>query len=251
MADPNQSVPTCILKVDLKCCTSCQNKASIKLKSISGVEEVAYNSEKGLLTVTGDVEPMALVRKLNKCGKETELFSVKYPIEDDDLQSDDEDETSSSDSASSYYDPKPMEREFQEKMNQQEKKKKTLLQKIRSFLCCFTSKSKLVQPLPMRNRNWQVPSKFQLRPPQPRQPYPPTMRPHHLPMMQQQQLQMMQQQQLQMMQQQPGYMFQQAYQPHLMPNQGQHYLLPNPAQPMKINRSLHFPPTKDGNVRLL
>ncbi|XP_010501660.1 PREDICTED: probable serine/threonine-protein kinase samkC [Camelina sativa] len=278
MADPNQSVGTCILKVDLKCCTGCQKKASIKLKSISGVNEVEYDSEKGLMTVTGDVEPMDLVRKLNKCGKETELFSVKYQIEDDDLKSDDEDETSSSsssssDSASSYYDPKPMEREFQEKMKQQPKKK-TLLQIIRSILCCFTSKSKVVQPLPMRNRNqnrnWRVPSKFeygapQLRPPQPMLPYPQTIQPHHLQMMQQQQQQQMmqRQQQLQLMQHQQhvpvtgavmpytANMFQQAYQPYHMPNQGQTYLLPNPAQPLKFNRSLHFPPTKDGNVRLL
>ncbi|XP_010460841.1 PREDICTED: uncharacterized protein LOC104741646 [Camelina sativa] len=258
MADPNQSVGTCILRVDLKCCTGCQKKARIKLKSLSGVNEVEYDSEKGLMTVTGDVEPMALVRKLNKCGKETELFSVKYQIEDDDVKSDDEDETSSSssDSASSYYDPKPMEREFQGKMKQP--KKKTLLQKIRSFLCCLTSKSKVVQPLPMRNRNWRVPSKFeygapQFRPPQPMLPYPQTMQPHHLQMMQQQQqLQMMQrQQQLQLMQQQPGIMFQQAYQPYLTQNQAQTYHMPNPAQPMKISRSLHYPPTKDGNVRLL
>ncbi|XP_010480775.1 PREDICTED: uncharacterized protein LOC104759566 [Camelina sativa] len=185
MADPNQSVRTCILKVDLKCCTGCQKRAGIKLKSISGVNEVEYNSKKGLMTVTGNVEPMALVRKLNKCGKKTELFSVKYQIEDDDLKSDDEDGTSSSssssssDSASSCYDPKPMESELLEKMKQ---KNKRGLRKKLSFLFCLTSKSKVVQPLPMRNRNWHVPSKFQngpsqLWPPQPLMPYSQVMQP--------------------------------------------------------------------------
>ncbi|XP_010501671.1 PREDICTED: uncharacterized protein LOC104778968 [Camelina sativa] len=179
MANPNQSVRTCVLKVDLKCCTGCQKKAGIKLKSISGVNEVEYNSKKGLMTVTGNVEPMALVRKLNKCGKKTELFSVKYQIEDDDINSDDEDGTSSSDSASSYNDPKPMERELLEKMKQ--KNKRGIRKKI-SFLLCLTSKSKVVQPSPMRNRNWHVPSKFQngppqLWPPQPLTPYPQMMQP--------------------------------------------------------------------------
>ncbi|EOA37280.1 hypothetical protein CARUB_v10010883mg, partial [Capsella rubella] len=180
----------CILKVDLKCCTGCQKKASMKLQSIPGVDEVQYNSEKGLMTITGDVEPMTLVRKLNKCGKKTELFSVKYQLEDDDLNSEDEDDASS-DSTSSYYDPKPMEREVQEKMKQQNK---TGLPKKPSLLGCFSSKSKVVQPLPMRNRNWHIPSKFGngppgfgfpfantttssqlLRPPYPMMPYPPMM----------------------------------------------------------------------------
>ncbi|AEE31226.1 putative heavy metal-associated domain, HMA, heavy metal-associated domain superfamily [Arabidopsis thaliana] len=204
MANPNQSVRTCILKVDLKCCIGCQKKASMKLQSISGVEEVEYNIEKGLMTVRGDVEPMALVRKLNKHDRKTELFSVKYQLDDDDLNSDSED-YSSSDSTNSSYDPKPMERQFQEKMMQQKKKKSGIL-KMLSLLWCFSSKSKVVQPLPMRNRNWHVPSKFenvppgfgfnsttssQLRPPHPMMPYPPMMQP---PMMQQQRPLMMQQQ---------------------------------------------------------
>ncbi|KAL1205069.1 Heavy metal-associated isoprenylated plant protein 34 [Cardamine amara subsp. amara] len=163
MANTNQSVRTCILKVDLKCCTSCQKKASIKLKSISGVNEVDYDQEKGLMTVTGDVEPMALVRKLTKCGRKTELVSVKYQF-DDDLDSDEEDSSSSSDT-SSYPDPKTMARQLQEKMMMQPNKKKTgIFRNPSSLLGCFSSKSKVVQPLPMRNRNW-IPSKFANPPP--------------------------------------------------------------------------------------
>ncbi|CAL9216802.1 unnamed protein product [Arabidopsis halleri] len=240
MANPNQSVRSCILKVDLKCCTGCQKKASMKLQSISGVEEVEYNIEKGLMTVRGDVEPMALVRKLNKHDRKTELFSVKYQLDDDDLNSDSED-YSSSDSTSSSYDPKPMEREFQEKMMQQ--KKKTGL--LTSFLggCC-SSKSNVVQPLPMRNRNWHVPSKFengppvfghsttssQLRPPHPMMPYPPPM------MMQQQPPPMMMQQQAQVpmtgVSMPPNVnMFQPAPQPYFMSK-------------LKMNPKLHYPEEK-------
>ncbi|ESQ33822.1 hypothetical protein EUTSA_v10009879mg [Eutrema salsugineum] len=182
MANPNQSVRTCILKVDLKCCTGCQKKASTRLQSLFGVTAAEYNAEKGLMTVTGDVKPMALVNKLTKCGRKTELVSVNYKL--DDLISDEEEEeeddtsdTSSSSDTSSEHDPKPMKRETQVKNHDSKpmkreaqvktamktKKKEGILRKYLLLGCC-RSKPKVVQPF-IQNRVWQGSSRFGSGPP--------------------------------------------------------------------------------------
>ncbi|EOA18487.1 hypothetical protein CARUB_v10007037mg, partial [Capsella rubella] len=72
----NQSPPTCVLRVGLKCCKGCQTKAKRKMLSVSGVSAVEYNAVQGLLTVSGDVNPTILLHKLNKWGKKAEIVSV-------------------------------------------------------------------------------------------------------------------------------------------------------------------------------
>ncbi|KFK44858.1 hypothetical protein AALP_AA1G311600 [Arabis alpina] len=258
MADTNQSIRTCILKVDLKCCTGCPKKVITKLQTISGVSGAEYNAEKGLMTITitGDVEPLTLVNKVTGwANRKTELVSVNYqlddPISDDD---DDEDESSSSETSSSP-DPKTMEHQIQEKTN---KKKKGLL----NLFGCFSSKPKVVQPFAMQNRNWHVPSKFEHCGPSfsfpygnhgtsqwPR-PYPmippyPQMMPPYPPMMAPQQ-QFMQQQRPQApmagaVMQNNANMF--PYGPQ--PFQKEPYFMSTvPRRPPNVNLKLHYPEKK-------
>lgn len=131
----------------------------------TGVSAVAYNAEKGLMTVTGDVEPMTIVRKLSRWGKKAELVSVNYQL--DDLISDDEEEEDSGTSSdtSSSPDSKTMEREAQEKTKTKTNKKKKGMLRKPFLLGCLSSKPKVDQPFAMRNRNWHIPSKFENGPP--------------------------------------------------------------------------------------
>ena len=117
----------------------------------TGVTAAEYNFKKGLMTVTGDVDPMTLVHKLTKPNRKTELVSVSYMHDDDDEEEDDEDEdededdTSSSDDTSSNPDPRPMERAPQVPTI---KKKEGMVRKY-LLLGCLRSKPKVVQPFPL------------------------------------------------------------------------------------------------------
>ncbi|CAF1928877.1 unnamed protein product [Brassica napus] len=152
----------CVIKVDLKCCSGCLNRAKTKLQSLPGVTAAEYNVKKGLMTVTGDVDPMTLVHKLTKPKRKTELVSVNY-MPDEDLTSDhededededgdeDEDDTSSSDDTSSNPDPRPMERAPQVNTRPTIKKKERMVRKY-LLLGCLRSKPKVVQPFPLAKR---------------------------------------------------------------------------------------------------
>lgn len=151
----------------------------------TGVSAAEYNAEKGLMKITGDVEPMTLVHKLTRWGKKTELVSVNYNLDDDPISDDDDEEDDTSSDTSSTPDPKTQE------------KKTGILRK--PLFGCFSSKSKVVQPYAMRNRNWYIPSKFENGGPgfgfpytnasTSQWPHPYPMMPPYPPMMQQQQLQ--------------------------------------------------------------
>ncbi|KAG2304003.1 hypothetical protein Bca52824_032654 [Brassica carinata] len=57
------NVSACVLKVNVKCCSGCENGAKRKLQRLPGVSAAEYNVQKGLMTVTGNVDPMTLKTK--------------------------------------------------------------------------------------------------------------------------------------------------------------------------------------------
>ncbi|EOY22627.1 Uncharacterized protein TCM_014746 [Theobroma cacao] len=71
-----QALPTCTLKVNINCCTMCRLKVKEKLQKIKGVESIVYDSD-GVVTVSGKVNPMTIVKKLEKWGKYAELLSFR------------------------------------------------------------------------------------------------------------------------------------------------------------------------------
>ncbi|KAE8675955.1 hypothetical protein F3Y22_tig00111640pilonHSYRG00184 [Hibiscus syriacus] len=71
-----QSKATCTLKVNINCCNDCRTKAREKLQKISGVEAVD-NDSKGVLTISGKVNPMVIVKKIEKWGRKAELLSLE------------------------------------------------------------------------------------------------------------------------------------------------------------------------------
>ncbi|CAH8376544.1 unnamed protein product [Eruca vesicaria subsp. sativa] len=158
--DANQA---CVLKVDLNSCSGCPNNAKAKLLSLSGVTAVEYNEEEGLMTITGDVDPMTLVQKLTKCKKKAELVSVNYmpdvdltssdeEDEEDEDEDEDEDDTCSDDTCSNP-DPRPMERASQVNTRPTNtiKKKEGMLRKY-LMLGCLRRKPKVVEPFPLAKR---------------------------------------------------------------------------------------------------
>ncbi|KAK3030384.1 hypothetical protein RJ639_038912 [Escallonia herrerae] len=64
-----------MLKVNIHCqrCKSNVFKAVAKLR---GIDKVSVDSEKGMVTVVGDVDPVLLTKKIRKTGKVAEIISV-------------------------------------------------------------------------------------------------------------------------------------------------------------------------------
>ncbi|KAF3441469.1 hypothetical protein FNV43_RR15383 [Rhamnella rubrinervis] len=71
-----------VIKVNINCeiCKSDVLKAVTKL---SGIDEVSVDGEKGLLTVTGEVDPVKVVKNVRKIGKAAEVVSVGPPKKED------------------------------------------------------------------------------------------------------------------------------------------------------------------------
>ncbi|XP_078435726.1 uncharacterized protein LOC144706605 [Wolffia australiana] len=67
---------TCELKVNIHC-QGCKSKVKKLLQSIDGVYTVAIDAEHGKVTVSGDVDPAALVKKLAKAGKPASVILPK------------------------------------------------------------------------------------------------------------------------------------------------------------------------------
>ncbi|CAD5196805.1 unnamed protein product [Musa acuminata subsp. malaccensis] len=67
---------TCVVKVNI-CCDGCQKKVKKVLHKIDGVYTTTIDVENRKVTVTGNVDPAILIRKLSKAGKHAELWSVK------------------------------------------------------------------------------------------------------------------------------------------------------------------------------
>ncbi|XVF54772.1 hypothetical protein PTKIN_Ptkin05aG0208800 [Pterospermum kingtungense] len=77
-----QAVSICTLKVGINCCTKCQMGAKKKLQQIDGVKSVECDS-KGVMTVSGEVNPMIIVKKIEKWGKKAELLSIQKSSKQD------------------------------------------------------------------------------------------------------------------------------------------------------------------------
>ncbi|KAI4369613.1 hypothetical protein MLD38_018036 [Melastoma candidum] len=66
-------VKTCVLKVNIHC-YGCKLKVKKILQKVDGVFTTAIDSEQGKVTVSGNVDPAVLIRKLNKAGKHAEIW---------------------------------------------------------------------------------------------------------------------------------------------------------------------------------
>ncbi|XP_060219102.1 heavy metal-associated isoprenylated plant protein 34-like [Lycium barbarum] len=64
---------TCVLKVNIHC-DGCKHKVKKKLQKIEGVYTVKIDSDQSKVTVTGNVDPATLIKKLVKSGKHAELW---------------------------------------------------------------------------------------------------------------------------------------------------------------------------------
>ncbi|KAI3445276.1 hypothetical protein Pfo_001941 [Paulownia fortunei] len=73
-------IQTCVLRVDIHC-DGCKHKVKNKLQKIEGVCKVNIDVEQGKVTVSGNVDPATLMKKLEKAGKHAELWRAqKGPI---------------------------------------------------------------------------------------------------------------------------------------------------------------------------
>ncbi|XP_011087378.1 heavy metal-associated isoprenylated plant protein 32 [Sesamum indicum] len=73
-------IQTCVLRVNIHC-DGCKHKVKKKLQKIEGVYKVSIDVEQGKVTVSGNVDPATLIKKLEKAGKHAELWGgQKGPI---------------------------------------------------------------------------------------------------------------------------------------------------------------------------
>ncbi|KAL9259770.1 Heavy metal-associated isoprenylated plant protein 32-like protein [Drosera capensis] len=69
---------SCVLRVNIQCdCDGCRNKVKKLLLKVDGVYTVSIDSKQGKVTVTANVDPAVLIRKLEKSGKRAELWTRK------------------------------------------------------------------------------------------------------------------------------------------------------------------------------
>ncbi|KAH6833023.1 Heavy metal transport/detoxification superfamily protein [Perilla frutescens var. hirtella] len=69
-------IQTCVLKVNIHC-DGCKHKVKKILQKIEGVYTTKIDSEQGKVTVSGNVDPNTLIKKLIKNGKHAELWVAK------------------------------------------------------------------------------------------------------------------------------------------------------------------------------
>ncbi|XP_038717936.1 heavy metal-associated isoprenylated plant protein 33-like isoform X1 [Tripterygium wilfordii] len=66
---------SCVLKVDIQChCDGCKKKVKKLLQNVDGVYTSKIDADQGKVTVTGNVNPATLIKKLSKSGKHAELW---------------------------------------------------------------------------------------------------------------------------------------------------------------------------------
>ncbi|CAI9762658.1 unnamed protein product [Fraxinus pennsylvanica] len=68
-------IQTCVLKVNVHC-DGCKHKVKKILQKIEGVYTTNIDAEQGKVTVSGNVDPTTLIKKLAKIGKHAELWSA-------------------------------------------------------------------------------------------------------------------------------------------------------------------------------
>nr|XP_043632187.1 heavy metal-associated isoprenylated plant protein 34-like [Erigeron canadensis] len=66
---------TCVLRVNIQCaCDGCKQKIKKLLNKVDGVYKTSIDLDQGKVTVSGNADPAALIKKLNKAGKHAELW---------------------------------------------------------------------------------------------------------------------------------------------------------------------------------
>ncbi|KAK2650591.1 hypothetical protein Ddye_018080 [Dipteronia dyeriana] len=70
-------------KVNINCCNACEAKAKKKLQKLKGVDSITFDAEQGIVRISGNVNPTAVIRKLEKLGKKAELLRLdnKNPVQ--------------------------------------------------------------------------------------------------------------------------------------------------------------------------
>ncbi|KAK9933469.1 hypothetical protein M0R45_020667 [Rubus argutus] len=68
-------IQKCVLKVNIHC-DGCKHKVKKILQRIDGVFTTDIDSEQGKVTVSGNVDPSVLIKKLAKSGKHAELWGA-------------------------------------------------------------------------------------------------------------------------------------------------------------------------------
>ncbi|KAI5650595.1 hypothetical protein M9H77_36600 [Catharanthus roseus] len=68
-------IQTCVLKVNIHC-DGCKHKVKKILQKIDGVYTTQIDSEQGKVTVSGNVDPDTLIKKLAKSGKHAEIWGA-------------------------------------------------------------------------------------------------------------------------------------------------------------------------------
>ncbi|KAK3417627.1 hypothetical protein EUGRSUZ_H03576 [Eucalyptus grandis] len=66
----------CVLKVNIHC-NGCKQKVKKILQKIDGVYTIKIDAEQGKVTVSGNVDPAPLIKKLMKSGKHAELWGAQ------------------------------------------------------------------------------------------------------------------------------------------------------------------------------
>ncbi|CAK9160109.1 unnamed protein product [Ilex paraguariensis] len=76
MNKQDSKMQTCILRVNIHC-GGCKQKVKKKLQKIEGVYSASIDVDQGKVTVTGNVDPATLIKKLIKSGKHAELWGAQ------------------------------------------------------------------------------------------------------------------------------------------------------------------------------
>lgn len=71
-------IQTCALKVNIHC-DGCKHKVKKILHKIEGVYTTKIDSEQGKVTVSGNIDPETIIKKLTKNGKHAELWGAPKP----------------------------------------------------------------------------------------------------------------------------------------------------------------------------
>ncbi|GKV41032.1 hypothetical protein SLEP1_g48613 [Rubroshorea leprosula] len=70
--------PICVLKVNIQCCAACRKKIKKTLEKIHGVNAVKVDAERGLVSVSGAVDPSVLSQAIaKKLKKKVELYAYE------------------------------------------------------------------------------------------------------------------------------------------------------------------------------
>ncbi|KAI5414680.1 heavy metal-associated isoprenylated plant protein 36 [Lathyrus oleraceus] len=71
----SNELPICTLKVDFGCTDGCSKDVTNMLKQLKGVKSISIDPSEGKVIVIGDVNPMKLIKFLQKMGKKVQLWS--------------------------------------------------------------------------------------------------------------------------------------------------------------------------------